>query len=397
MRNKSVAIIGGGPAALSAAFFLSDKFHITIYEKEKTIGQKFLVAGKGGFNLTNALVGNELISKYTPINFLTECLLYFDSNQTIKWLKSLGVKTFIGTSGRVYAEKIHKPIDVLNKIKSALKTQKVNIWPNHNFIGFDKEKNPIIKNGNETETILADYYIFALGGASWSITGSDGKWINYFNSIGIETKEFEASNCGVNIDWDKNFISSHSGKPVKNIVISCGNINSTGEVVITDYGLEGNAIYSVVPEIREYFTKGNTDIFIDFKPNNTFYELISKVKGKEANSSNYKKYLNINSHQLALIKSQISKNDFQSHLKFVKLLKSLKLQVHSLRPIDEAISTVGGIFTDELNDDFSLKKFPNIFTIGEMVDWDAPTGGFLLQACFSMGAFTAHSILKRIT
>jgi len=227
-----------------------------------------------------------------------------------------------------------------------------------------------------------------------STQGSDGKWINYFKSIGIETKEFEASNCGVNITWDKKLVNYHSGKPLKNIVISCGKMEATGEVVITDYGLEGNAIYSVIPTLRELLHKNNAEIVIDFKPNNTFDELITKLKGKEVNSANYKKILNITSQQLALIKSQISKIDFQTPRKFIKHLKSLKIQIQSLRPIEEAISTVGGISIKELNDNFSLKKYPNFFTIGEMVDWDAPTGGFLLQGCFSMGAFTAKKIAE---
>ena len=395
MHNKSIAIFGGGPASLSAAYFLPRNFDITIYEKEKSIGQKFLVAGKGGFNLTNSLVGDELLAKYQPQNIFKESISYFDSNSTRNWLESLEIETFIGTSGRIYAAKKHKPIDVLNKIKSALLKKNVKIRTNSSFVGFDRNNNPIISNMNKSEAVVADYYIFALGGASWSITGSDGKWLKHFNSIGIETNNFEASNCGVNINWDENFIKYHSGKPIKNIIISCGNMNSTGEAVITDYGLEGNAIYSVVPELRRLLLKDNGEIYIDFKPNNTEEELISKLSGNAANSSNYRKLLNISAPLLALIKSIISKDDFQSANKFIMHLKSLRIQINSLRPIDEAISTVGGIPAKEINKDFSLRKFQNIFAIGEMVDWDAPTGGFLLQGCFSMGAFAAKTISER--
>ena len=396
MQNKSIAIFGGGPAALSAAYFLPSNFNITIYEKEKSIGQKFLVAGKGGFNLTNSLVGDKLLSKYQPHNIFKKSISYFDSNSTRVWLKSLEIETFIGTSGRIYASKKHKPIDVLNNIKSALLNKKITICPNSSFIGFDNNGSPIISNGSKSKSIIADFYIFALGGASWSITGSDGKWLKHFNSIGIETKDFEASNCGVNINWEEEFIKYHNGKPIKNIVISCGKIKSTGEVVITDYGLEGNAIYSAIPELRKLLAKGNAEINIDFKPNNTCDELFSKLKGKEVSSSNYRKLLNISPPLLSLIKSMISKEDFQSSTKFVNHLKSLRIQITSLRPIDEAISTVGGILMKEINNDFSLRKFQNIFTIGEMVDWDAPTGGFLLQGCFSMGAYAAKTISERI-
>ena len=389
MNKKDIVIFGGGPAALTAAYFLADNNKVIVYEKENNIGQKFLVAGKGGFNLTNSLVQNELAKKYLPINFLDKAILEFDSTSVRNWLMEIGIPTFVGTSGRVFSIKELKPIDVLNKIKNSLLEKNVKFCINQKFTGFNNENKPIVNN---KKTISADYYIFALGGASWSLTGSDGKWVNSFIKLGIKILPFQASNCGVNINWSDNIKSFHIGKPLKNIQISCGTLKARGEAVITKYGLEGNAIYSLIPSIRKQLNLNSlSKIFIDFKPNNSLKQLLAKL-GKSTSSKDYKKIFNLNSTEIALIKSLITKEDYLSPDNFVKSIKNLEIKINSLRPIEEAISTVGGIDINELNSDFSLKKFPHIFTIGEMVDWDAPTGGFLLQGCFSMGHHAAKSI-----
>lgn len=396
MANKKVIIIGGGPSALIAADFLSPKCDVEIYEKEKNIGQKFLVAGKGGFNLTNSLSGTNLTKIFTPTNFLNKAILNFDSISVRDWLKQVGVETFSGTSGRVFAEKKHKPIEVLENIRNSILNKNVKIFTNHKFIGFNKNNQSIIKNNEREFFAVADYYIFALGGASWSITGSDGKWTKLFKEIDISTLPFQSSNCGININWPDLVSSHHIGKPLKNIRIFAGNQSSSGEAVITNYGLEGNAIYSIVPSVRNMLNIGDAKILIDFKPNNTQNELLNKIKNKNTSAENYKKLLNLNSAELSVLKAYTTKTDFLDPEVFVKNIKKLPIIINSLRPIEEAISTIGGIDTNDLNQDFSLKKHPNIFTIGEMVNWDAPTGGFLLQGCFSMGVHVARTILNKL-
>jgi hypothetical protein len=389
-----IAIIGGGPAALSAAYFLSSAYKVTVYEKEKNIGQKFLVAGKGGFNLTNNLSGNELVQKYKPKIFLKNAIDNFDSTKTRAWFSKLGIETFTGTSGRVFAEKKHKPIDVLDAIRDALIIKNIEILSNHEFIGFDDKSNPIISTKNQSMIAEADYFIFALGGASWPITGSDGNWTKVFNKLGVGTIPLEPSNCGINITWPKNILKFHIGKPIKNSTIQIGEKLFTGEAVLTKYGLEGNLIYSAVPKIRKLIKNNFTTISLDFKPNNSENELLSKIKNNPPSTKLYKAKLNLNSTELALIKSFTKKEDFSNSAEFIKNIKHLKIPVNSLRPIDEAISTVGGIDIEELNLNFALRKYPKIFTIGEMVNWDAPTGGFLLQACFSMGKLVADHLNK---
>lgn len=385
MTKKKIAIIGGGSAGLFAAEMLCYNNDIVIYEKGKTIGRKFLVAGKGGFNLTNQAIGASLSKQYLPSNFLEKSLLNYDSDHMRKWLLELGISTFVGTSGRVFPEKGIKPIEVLKKIKNRLLSQ--NVQFNHfcEFIGFDEKCNIIVKDSEGEKKVEADFVVFALGGASWSVTGSDGNWLKYFENIGIKTNPFQSSNCGVNIEWNSHFKNHHAGKPLKNIEISVQGKTVKGEALITEYGLEGNAIYPLISQVRNSINNNNSTILkIDFKPNNSTEQLLQKIKSKPAKTKSYAQALNLNTTQIALLKSQSSKENFLKPTVFIDLVKHLQISVHSLRPMEEAISTVGGIDLEEVNENFSLKKYPNVFVIGEMLDWDAPTGGFLLQGCYTM-------------
>ena len=394
--KKKIIIVGGGPAGLIAADVLSPHMDVCIIEKEKNVGQKFLVAGKGGFNLTTSATGEELKNKYLPKNFLNAALTEFDSQDLRDWFLSLGIKSFIGTSGRVFPELGIKPIEVLNTIKNKLDKAGVEILLQHKFLAFKNCNTILVEHEKNELTLEADYFIFALGGASWSITGSDGKWIKAFENFGIGTKPFQSSNCGVNINWNENIKQHHSGKPLKNIKIYLDEFEKVGEAVITDYGLEGNAIYPVIPGMRNQLERYEQPyIFFDFKPNNTIEQLELKIKEENLSSKNYSKILNLGTSELAILKMFTSKENFLNPSTFIKNVKSLKIPIIALRPIEEAISTVGGIPIEEVNKDFSLKNYPNIFTVGEMLDWDAPTGGFLLQGCFSTGHFAAKSILKR--
>lgn len=385
MSKKKIVIIGGGAAGLMAAEHLCLNFDIAIYEKGKTIGRKFLVAGNGGFNLTNQASGEDLINYYLPKGFLKASLLKNDSLKMREWLANLEIPTFVGTSGRVFPEKGIKPIHVLNKIKNRLLDHGVKFFSHHTFMGFNKDCKVIVKNQKNEFILEADYFIFALGGASWSITGSDGKWVPAFNKIGIKTIPFQPSNCGINIAWPAPFKNHHAGKPLKNIKVSIDGFEVKGEATITDYGLEGNAIYPLIWKVREAFSQKKIPIIeIDFKSLNSSAQLFEKIKNKTPKTKIFAQTLNLNSSQIALIKSFTDKDTFLQPNVFINSVKHLQIPIQGLRPIEEAISTVGGIDLAEVNSDFSLKKHPSFFIIGEMLNWDAPTGGFLLQACFSM-------------
>ncbi len=400
MQKKQIAIIGGGAAALSLAAHLDmDKFDVCIYEKNKKLARKFLVAGDGGLNLSHSEDLEKFISRYTPNAFLKNALSNFTSVRLREWLLSLGIETFVGTSGRIFPEKKHKPNDVLEAIVSFIKQKDVVINYEHEFIGFSKDGHAIIQNKNGVIELKHQIIVFALGGASWKVTGANSKWLDYFKNRGIKVNSFEASNCAVKINWPIDFIEKNHGKALKNISINAGEDIKLGEAVITKFGMEGNAVYAHSPFIREGLNKYHeANITIDLKPSYSIEEIIMKLNSINKNKSrseSLKKIMNINGVALDLLYISCSKDEFKNNELLAKKIKSIPVKIVAMADIDEAISTVGGIDLAEVSDNFELKKLPNHYCIGEMLDWDAPTGGYLLQACFSMGNHLANYLNKK--
>ena len=392
--KKQIAIIGGGPSAfLLAAFLDPEKFTITIYEKNKTAGRKFLVAGKGGFNLTHSEPIEQLIKRYTADDLLNKSVHHFSNTDFRGWLERIGIPTYIGSSKRVYPKEGIKPIEVLSAILEHLKEKGVIIKHQHTFSDWDENNNPIINN----KSIQTNYSVFSLGGGSWKITGSDGTWLDTFYKKGVKTKPFQASNCGYQIDWKSNFIQKHEGAPLKNIAISCNNSNQKGEAVITRLGLEGNAIYGLSPQIREQLNANSkATIFIDFKPSLTKENVHVKIKESIYKNTTQilKKELKLSAAQIDLLKINLSKASYLNTTTLAENIKKFPLEIINTATIDESISTVGGIHLNALSAHFELKELPNQFCIGEMLDWDAPTGGYLLQACASTGVYLANHLNK---
>lgn len=401
--KKSIAIIGGGSAALMLAAHLDEtKFDVTIYERNSAAGRKFLVAGDGGFNLTHSEELKKFIQRYTPADFFKPIISSFTNTDLQNWLKNIGIETFVGSSKRIFPIEGIKPIDVLNAILNELKRKNVSIKTNHVWKGW--ENNKIIFETPDSNVILsgvegkaADITIFALGGSSWKVTGSDGSWTNYFAEKGIEITPFQASNCAYEVKWKNEFLTSAEGKILKNISIKCDNNERKGELTITKFGLEGGAIYALSPQIRKQLNNtGTAEIFIDLKPSLT----IEKIKDKFSARGNrsIKKLLidrlNFDDTLIELLKTLLSKDDFTYLEILASKIKNLPITITSSAPIDEAISTVGGIALSEIDSNFELKKLPNTYCIGEMLDWDAPTGGYLLQGCFSMGFKLAKNLNK---
>lgn len=391
--KKSVAIIGSGPAALLLAAFLDEKkFSVSIYEKNKALGRKFLIAGKGGFNLTHSEPIDELIERYTPPSFLKEALLNFSNQDLRDWFNSIGIPTFIGSSKRVYPEKGIKPIAVLNAILDVLKKKGVTISTEYTWRGWSENNEHVFNTGTN---VKADYTIFALGGGSWKVTGSDGSWLKPFKQKGIEVNPFQASNCGYQIKWPDQFIKKHEGSPLKNIAITCSDQQQKGEAVVTLFGLEGNAIYALSPKIREALNaKQKATILLDLKPALTTERVLEKLVASPLKNTTdtLKIHLKLTGAQIGLLKTIVSKEDFLNPEALARCIKNLELEIVGSAPIDEAISSVGGIALNAVNEHFELKNLPHNFCIGEMLDYDAPTGGYLLQSCFSMGVHLAKHI-----
>lgn len=391
--KKTISIIGGGPSAMFLAFFLDkEKFETTIYEKNNTIGRKFLVAGKGGFNLTHSEEIDKFIGRFFPEQKLEKALNGFTNQELKKFYKEIGIPTFVGTSKRIFPEQGIKPIEVLNAIVEELRDFNVSIVNNHEWDNWDSDANLLFKNGN---TIKSDIVVFSLGGGSWKVTGSDGTWIDAFEKKGISTTAFKAANCAFNVKWPTEISDNFLGTPLKNIAISVNNKYQKGELVITEFGLEGNAIYALSKEIQDHIEKdGHAQIYVDLKPNLTEGKVLEKLRStKEKRTTDaLRKDLKLSNAELKLLKTSTTKEEFLDLVFMSKLIKKFPIKVLAAAPIDEAISTYGGVSFDALTEYFELKEISNHFCIGEMVEWNAPTGGYLLQACCSMGVYLAKHL-----
>lgn len=395
--KKTISIIGGGASALILGCELNTKkYTVSIFEKNTALARKFLVAGDGGLNLTHSEDEKKFILRYTPYKFLEAAFKHFSNKDLIRWLNNLEIETFEGSSGRIFPKKGLKPIEVLNRLEEKIKNNHVTLNFKHEWTGFSLNNELLFKTPSGNKEIKSDIVIFCLGGASWPVTGSKGDWLIFFSEKKIKTIKFEASNCSFKINWPKELIKNIEGKPLKNISIKCGNKVHAGEVVITSFGIEGSGIYPLTSQIREELnTLGIAKIYIDLKPLVTSSNALKKIIDPRSNVSytdNCVKQLNLNKTQIALIKSSMSKSDFLDPIKFVNNLKNLELSITALGSIEDAISTVGGISLTEISEKFELKKLKNNYVIGEMLDYDAPTGGYLLQSCFSMGKYLADHL-----
>jgi uncharacterized flavoprotein (TIGR03862 family) len=375
-----------------AAQLDTDKYQVTIYDKKKAVGRKFLVAGEGGLNLTFNAPLDELINQYHPNDFIAPILQQFTNEDLRNWFKSLEIPTFLGSSNRVFPAKELKPIDVLNKITEHLTAKNVQFKLDTQWTGWNTKGHLCF---NDSEDIESDITVFALGGASWKVTGSDGSWCGAFMERGINVLPFRAANCAFHIDWDTNFIHTHAGKPLKNIALKYKKQSSKGELVVSEFGLEGNALYALSRSLQdELLTKKSVCLKLDLKPTMTVSQIKAKYKKSKLTKVTdiLKEDLSLDRTAVALIKQYSDKETFMDIDQLAKIIKAVPITLTAADDIDKAISTLGGIALDEVDANFQLNKMPNTYAIGEMLDWYAPTGGYLLQGCFSMGFSLAENL-----
>ncbi len=395
--KRKISIVGGGSCALLLGCELDpEKFDVSIYEKNSALGRKFLVAGEGGLNLTHSENETNFIKRYTPFEFLEQAFTSFSNKDLINWLTALGVETYVGSSGRVFPVKGIKPIEVLNCILDKIKKNKVDIYTKHSLKDFSSDGPLIFENEGKLREVKSDAVIFCLGGASWPVTGSTGDWAGLFNKKGISINPFQASNCSFKVNWPVTLAAKIEGKILKNISTACGGKTHLGEIVMTRFGLEGSGIYPLSPLIRGQLEEsGSAEIVIDFKPNMSLQKIHEKIKTKIAGKNmteHLKTELNLSDLQMQLLKQFLSKEQYLDSDLLAKAIKQFKLSITGFGPVEEAISTVGGVALKEIDSGFQLKKLPQHFVIGEMLDYDAPTGGYLLQSCFSMAKYLADEL-----
>ena len=393
-----VLVVGGGPAGLRAAELTSAAALRTVLADHKpSVGRKFLVAGRGGLNLTHSEPVENFPARYGDSTGRWQKLLAdFSPGDLRAWAEGLGIETFVGTSGRVFPL-TKQAAPLLRRWIERLRKQGVSFRPRHGLAGFSRAKNGEWEVGFTTPqgpvTLRTRALILALGGASWPQTGSDGGWVQLFADAGIRVTPLAPANCGYEVGWPPEFLAEAEGLPLKNVVVRAGGFSVAGELLVTKYGLEGGAIYQLGSALR---TMAQPKIEIDLKPAFAVEQLAAKIRHAPGTHllDQAARAWRLSRTAVALLQLRAP---FASGGELAALAKAYPLDLRGPRLIEEAISTAGGVNWDELDDDLMLKRCPGIFCAGEMIDWDAPTGGYLIQGCFSTATRAASGALRFLT
>lgn len=383
-----VAVIGGGPAGLRAAEVVaSTGLGVTVFDAKPSVGRKFLVAGKGGLNLTHGEETGRFASRYhgpdLPPAAPLAWLAGFGPQDMREWAESLGVETFQASSGRVYPKAL-KAAPLLRRWISRLKSLGVRFEMNHRWSGM-VPGNPHRLGFSNGASASADAVVFAMGGGSWPQTGSTGEWIPGFESLGIECSPLAAANCGWETAWPDELLAACEGKPIKNIVASTGGAEAAGELLVTRYGLEGGAIYQLTPALRSMTVPV---LAIDFKPTFSHDRLVAKMESVRRNhldEARVRWRLSDAAHAI------LSHSDWSDTTSLARAAKHCLIPLTRPRPLEEAISSAGGVGWRGVDDSLMLRKYPGVFVAGEMLDWEAPTGGYLMQGCFATGTLAGRA------
>jgi len=392
-----VAIVGGGPAGLLAAQHLAEAgLRVQIYEQKATVGRKFLVAGHGGFNLTNSEDTALFAQRYgAAAPFFAQALAHFSPGALRQWAADLSIDTFVGTSGRVFPDAQHKPADLLRAWLRRLHDLGVELHTRHRWLGFAGERGLRFRNEatGELVELAPTATLLALGGASWPQTGSDGHWTHFLHELGVPYQPFAPANCGAEVAWSAFFKEKVGRAPLKNIALSCGGHTVRGEIMLTDYGLEGTPVYALTPQLRAALVVGTPAwLHLNLKPDlgpADIQRRLARRRPAESLASFLGSAFSLKSPVPTLLR------EVQAPADLGVALTALPIPVVGLRPLAEAISSAGGVPFSEVDENLMLRRRPGTYVAGEMLDWEAPTGGYLLQGCFSTGAWAARAIINQ--
>jgi len=399
---QRVAVIGGGPAGLMAAEILAaGGVQVDVYDAMPSVGRKFLLAGKGGMNITHSEPLPAFRARYRARETeVSRWLDGFEPQAVRDWIHGLGIDTFVGTSGRVFPLEM-KAAPLLRAWLHRLREAGVRFHQRHRWLGWQDGRLRMATPEGEI-LVDADATVLALGGASWARLGSDGAWVPQLEAHGVEVAPLIPSNCGFDVDWSAHLVEKHAGAPLTTVAIAWRDHDDLlqrrqGQFVITATGVEGSLIYAISAPLRDRIAReGSATIWLDLLPDLDAQRVLDEVtrpRGSRSLSSHLQGRLGIKGVKAALLHECLSKADYNEPEELARALKALPVVLKRPRPIDEAISSAGGVRFESLANGSMLRAVPGVFVAGEMVDWEAPTGGYLLTACFGSGRAAGRDAL----
>ncbi len=390
-----IVVVGGGPAGLMAAETAVNKgARVEVFDAMPSVGRKFLLAGKGGLNLTHSEPIEKFLERYGERSKQIQPFLHeFGPEELRTWARGLGVETFVGTSNRVFPSDL-KSAPLLRSWLRRLRQREVTFHVRHRWYGWDESGALRFLTPQGDRLVLADAVILALGGGSWPQLGSNGAWVQILKELGVSIEPLKPANCGFDVSWSQHMRTKFAGSPVKPVAVSGTTLDGTkfrqqGELVVTESGLEGGVIYTVSSWLREeILAKGEARIQMDLSPDRSLSSLIadlSRPRGSRSIASHLKRCIGIYGVKAALLREFVPKQHFTSPALLGAAIKVLSIPLVAARPLKEAISTAGGVPFEVLDSRLMIRDRPGVFCAGEMLDWEAPTGGYLLTGSFASG------------
>lgn len=401
--QKTVVVVGAGPAGLMSAEGIRAAGHqVHVYDAKPSACRKFLLAGVGGMNITHSEAYPEFIQRYyDKAEWLNTPISQFNADALCEWIHDLGVETFVGTSGRVFPKDM-KAAPLLRNWLKRLRDAGVQFHMRHKMVGLSANE-VVFDHAGDSVVVQADAIVLAMGGASWPKLGSDGAWLPVLIEKGVTVAPLQSANCGFYSEWSEHLQTKFAGSPLKDVAFSFtfGDgqvVTKKGECIVTQDGMEGSLIYAFSKYLRDGINhSGQSSLLMDLLPLQSEEQVIKKlrhIKPKESFSKYLKRTLNITGVKTALLHESFPKDAFQTPETLARCLKAMPVHFYKTKPIEEVISSAGGVCESSVNDMLMLKAMPGVFCAGEMLDWEAPTGGYLLTACFATGHWAAQGVNK---